>query len=315
MDQTRQKMAEAQSTATKMHFFFRHRLANGEIRDVEVHSGPIRINGKEYLFSIIEDITERKRAEQSIIENEARLADIAERLKRSNQDLEQFAFVASHDLQEPLRKIIGFSEVIGQRIGASLDAETADYMQRMQNAALRMEEMIKDLLELSRVNAEGKAFQEIDLSVIAREVVSDLEGRISSEAGQVIIGSLPIIEADPKQMQRLLQNLIGNALKYHRADIPPVVKVSGRMDEAKDRQEATFTLFVEDNGIGFEERFTERIFQPFQRLHGRSEYEGTGMGLAICQKIVERHHGSITAHSKPGEGSTFIVTLPSKQPE
>jgi signal transduction histidine kinase len=147
------------------------------------------------------------------------------------------------------------------------------------------------------------------------EVVLDLEGRISKEGGQVIVESLPFIEADPNQMQRLLQNLIGNALKYHRANIPPVVKVSGRMDEAKDRQAAAFTLIVEDNGIGFEEVYTERIFQPFQRLHGRSEYEGTGMGLAICQKIVERHHGSITAHSKPGEGSKFIVILPLKQLE
>ncbi len=313
-DQTFQRMGQAQSSGTKMLFFFRHRIASGEIRDVEVHSGPIVTNGKKYLFSIVQDITERKRAEEALRESEARLADYAEKLERSNQDLEQFAFVASHDLQEPLRKIRFFSDTLYSRLDDSLDDESRDAIRRTQNAARRMQEMIKDLLELSRVNTTGEAFQEVDLTMVAQDAISDLEGRIRKEAGQVLLDPLPVVEADPIQMQRLLQNLVGNALKYHRPDAPPVVKVSGSVNPAHGRQPATATLTVEDNGIGFDEQHASRIFQPFQRLHGRSEYEGTGMGLAICQKIADRHHGKITAHSVPGKGSTFILTLPVRQP-
>jgi PAS domain S-box-containing protein len=247
-------------------------------------------------------------------EAQAALEDYAEKLKRSNQDLEQFAFVASHDLQEPLRKVKVFGDRIRNKLGESVDEEVRDYLDRMQNAAGRMQEMIRALLELSRVSTHGKAFREVNLYQVVQEVIGDLEERIRKENGQVVVGPLPVIEADPTQMQRLLQNLIGNALKYHKDDIPPVVRITAKIHPVKNQPGAVLTLTVEDNGIGFDEQYAERIFQPFQRLHGRGEYEGTGMGLAICQKIVDRHYGKISVHSKPGEGSIFMVSLPLRQP-
>ena len=166
--------------------------------------------------------------------------------------------------------------------------------------------MINDLLALSRVTTRGQPFQQVDLQRVLRDVVSDLEMRIERTQGRVEVGSMPKIEADPTQMQQLFQNLVGNALKFHQEDQPPVVRVDGMlMDGGKQVQ-----IFVEDNGIGFEEEYLERIFQPFQRLHGMGEYEGSGIGLAVCRKIVERHAGSITAQSKLGQGATFVVTLP-----
>jgi PAS domain S-box-containing protein len=275
---------------------------------VPVLVGYTRLDGAQIeVVGFVIDLTELKEAQ-------AALEDYAERLKRSNQDLEQFAFVASHDLQEPLRKVKFFGDRIVQKAGQALDEEARDSLERMQNAAGRMQEMIRALLELSRVSTQGKAFQEVNLSQVAEEVIGDLEGRIRKENGQVFVGPLPVIEADPTQMQRLLQNLIGNALKYHKGDLPPVVTITGKVHSGKNSQGAVLTLTVEDNGIGFEEQYAERIFQPFQRLHGRGTYEGTGMGLAICQKIVDRHSGKISAQSKPGEGSIFMVKLPVRQP-
>ena len=233
----------------------------------------------------------------------------AAQLERSNHDLEQFAFVASHDLQEPLRKIKFFGERLQEHFNETLDEREIDFLDRMLNASTRMQTMINDLLTYSRVTTKAQPFEVVDLNTLAREVVSDLEVRILRSEGQVNIGELPRLEGDPMQMRQLLQNLIGNALKFHQAGQPPRVKVSGKAEGE------FLTLYVQDNGIGFEDHYLERIFQPFERLHGRSEYEGSGMGLAICRKIVERHHGNITAKSQPGEGTTFIIQLPRHQPE
>jgi light-regulated signal transduction histidine kinase (bacteriophytochrome) len=258
---------------------------------------------------------ERKRAE-------AVLARQAQELARSNSELEQFAYVASHDLQEPLRKILAFGDRLKIRHSQDLNNQGRDYLERMQAAAARMRTLITDLLTLSRVTTRPQAFVSIDLSEVARTVVSDMEVRIQQLRGQVHVAQLLTIKADPMQMSQLLQNLIGNALKFHRDGEPPVVKVWGRLlqkeeDEVqKDRLNLQFCqIWVEDNGIGFNEKYLDRIFEPFQRLHERGKYEGTGMGLAICQKIVERHGGEITARSTPGQGTTFIVTLPVQHPD
>jgi len=247
-----------------------------------------------------EDVTEQRRAEEA-------LRSYAARLERSNQDLEHFAFIASHDLQEPLRKVRSFGELLKADFSPILGDRGRDYIFRMQDAAGRMQSMISDLLAYSRVSTQASPFQPVNLCEISTGVVSDLEALIERTGGSVELEPLPSLEADPGQMRQLLLNLIGNALKFHRKDVPPRVRVYSR--EAADRP-GWVELLVEDNGIGFDISNLERILQPFQRLHGRSEYEGSGIGLAICRKIVERHGGSISAQSAPGQGATFIISLP-----
>ncbi|MEM5776266.1 MAG: ATP-binding protein, partial [Anaerolineaceae bacterium] len=235
-----------------------------------------------------------------------------EKIRRSNQDLEQFAFIASHDLQEPLRKIVMFGNSLRNQIHGKVDDTAENHLARMQNAAERMQTMINGLLELSRINSRGGNFSQINLNRVVGDAVSDLEARIRIAGAQVIIGDLPSVEADEMQMRLLFQNLIGNAVKFRKPDAQPVVTVSAKADHHSGRPQQ-IEIKVEDNGIGFQQEHTERIFQPFQRLHGRSAYEGSGLGLAICRKIVERHHGTITAHSLPGRGSTFVISLPVTQ--
>ncbi len=230
-------------------------------------------------------------------------------LARSNEELQQFAFIASHDLQEPLRKIKAFGDRLKNTCYSALSESGRDYLSRMQNAAERMQALIEDLLTLSRVTTRAQPFIEVSLRQITDEVLSDLEIRIQQTAAQVVLGDLATINADPLQIRQLLQNLIGNALKFHLTQKVPVVRIYSEIISSKNEQQLC-KLIVEDNGIGFDEKYCDRIFQIFQRLHGRSEYEGTGIGLAICRKIVERHQGSITAQSKIGHGAKFIVTLP-----
>ncbi len=256
---------------------------------------------------ITRDLTERKRAEE-------RLQAFARSLQTSNRELEQFASVAAHDLQEPLRKIQAFGDRLRSRCGDSLGEQGRDYLARMQNSAARMRTLINDLLTFSRVTTKGLPFVPVDLTRLAREVVSDLEGRLQETGGRVEVGELPTIEADPMQVRQLLQNLIGNALKFHRPGVPPVVEVRARLVAAVGHDASRCEITVRDNGIGFEEQYRERIFDVFQRLHGRQEYEGTGMGLAICRRIVDRHGGQITAHGVLGQGATFLITLPAQQP-
>ena len=243
---------------------------------------------------------ERRRAEEA-------LKMYMEKLERSNQDLQDFAFVASHDLQEPLRKVQSFGDMLLAEYGNDLCEEGRDYLHRMKSATLRMQSLIQDLLSYSRVTTKSRPFISVDLNQLAREVLIDLEARIEQTGGRIEIGDLPSLEADPAQMRQLFQNLVGNALKFHGKE-KPVVRIYGLA-----ASNGFYHACVQDNGIGFDEQYVDRIFAPFQRLHGRSTYEGTGMGLAICRKIAERHGGTITATSRPGEGSTFIVTLPVRQ--
>lgn len=241
-------------------------------------------------------------------------------LQRSNRELEQFAAVASHDLQEPLRKIQAFGDRLLNQNREQLGDKGRDYLDRMLASAGRMRRLIDELLDYSRVTTQGKPFSMVDLAALVREVIGDLEGQLQRTGGSVELGELPRISADPAQMRRLFQNLISNALKFHRPNTPPLVQVTSRqipVPPAAGSNEPTnllCELVVSDNGIGFDEKYSQRIFELFQRLHGRDEYEGTGMGLAICKKIVERHGGTITAHSSPGQGSRFVVTLPVEHP-
>ena len=280
-------------------------------------------------FLVVRDLGERKRAaerlqaandqlETRVQERTLELNDANTELERSNRELQDFAFVASHDLQEPLRKIQAFGDRLKTKHGPEMNEEAQDYLARMQNAARRMHTLINDLLTFSRVTTKAQPFVKTDLDSIANDVIDDLEVRLQQTGGRVDVLELPTIEADPLQMRQLLQNLIGNALKFHRGGVAPIIKVSGHLNtEGKKnrRSNGLCEIRVEDNGIGFDEKYLDRIFTPFQRLHGRGEYEGTGIGLAVCRKIVERHGGTLTATSRSGEGSTFIVTLPTKHDE
>lgn len=251
----------------------------------------------------------RDRLETRVHERTAELNEANTELQRSNRELQDFAFVASHDLQEPLRKIQAFGDRLTTKHGSQLTEEARDYLTRMQGAASRMHTLINDLLTFSRVTTKAQPFVETDLGKVAREVLSDLEIRVQENEGSVEIAELPTIDADPLQMRQLLQNLIGNALKFHRPETPPVIAIKAETVST----DGILTMTVADNGIGFDEKYLDRIFTPFQRLHGRNEYEGTGIGLAVCRKIVERHGGILTARSTPGKGTTFVVSLPVKQ--
>ncbi len=271
---------------------------------------------------ITRDIHEFKMAQEALRANQEKLREFTAQLERSNRELQDFAYVASHDLQEPLRKIVVFGERLREKATDRLDPETLDYLQRMQKAASRMQNLINDLLAFSRVTTKAQPFLRVDLAHTLREVVEDLEGRIETSKGRIETGVLPAIDAEPLQIRQLFQNLIGNALKFRRPETPPVVKIeakifSGILPEAAPDAlpQQLCELTVTDNGIGFEEKYLDRIFNVFQRLHTRNEFEGTGMGLAIARKIVLYHGGTITAKSKPGQGSTFIVTLPVTHPK
>jgi PAS domain S-box-containing protein len=276
---------------------------DGRHIDVSVSISPVSEEDVERGAVVIaRDIRARKRAE-------AELRSAMRHLEQSNRELEDFAHIASHDLQEPLRKIQAFGELLDSKHAAALPPQARDYIERMRSAAKRMQVLINDLLAFSRVATKAQPFVPVNLETVAREVAHDLELRTHEAGGHIDIGELPTIDADPLQMRQLLQNLAGNALKFQRDDVPPVVTIGGVVDDGACR------ITVADNGIGFDEKYAERIFTMFERLHGRGKYEGTGIGLAICRRIAERHGGTIVAHSTPGEGSTFVVTLPVKQRE
>jgi PAS domain S-box-containing protein len=267
-------------------------------------------------LSTVVDITELKQAEEALRLRDEKLRESAARLEQSNRELQDFAYVASHDLQEPLRKIVMFGTRLKEKNLDTLCPESFDYLERMQKAAGRMQTLISDLLTFSRVTTKAKPFTPVNLAEVAAAVVDDLEGRIDLVKGRVEVGTLPVIDAEPVQMRQLLQNLIGNALKFRRPEEPPVVKVAAQLiPDPLTPEKKLCQLTVSDNCIGFDEKYVDRIFNVFQRLHTRNEYEGTGMGLAIVRKIALYHGGDITAKSKPGEGSTFIMTVPSSHPQ
>jgi PAS domain S-box-containing protein len=402
-----EKLIKAGEASTSQDFIFQHRLANGEVRDVEVHSGPVKVNGKKYLLSIVHDITERKKDQEeiqkvsrfpaenpnpvlriskdgellyanqssqvllnewncrlgeriperitrqvspalaasglaeidipcgeiiyqllfvyipetidiniygvditSIRKAENELREYAEQLKITNEELRAYTTVVSHDLQEPLRKIKSFGNLLKNRYGNELGEEGNNYISRMVSASERMESMMCGLLNYSKLSSQELSLIPVDLSQVISAVISDLEIRLEETRGIIEIKSnLPVLMAEPTQVYELFQNLINNALKFRHPERIPEVLISAEQDHDLN---GMVEITVQDNGIGFELQYLDRIFQPFQRLHGRSHYEGHGMGLAICKRIVERHGGAITAHSQPGKGSEFLVKLPIK---
>jgi PAS domain S-box-containing protein len=293
-------------------------MPNGETTWTSTTKAPLRDpEGKVVgLVGINRDITQQKQAEEALHQSDEKLRQFATQLERSNQELQEFAYVASHDLQEPLRKIVVFGERLKEKNAEKFGPESVDYLDRMQNAAARMQILINDLLTFSRVTTKAQPFTPVNLAEVASGVLDDLEGRIELVKGRVEVGTLPVIEAEPLHMRQLLQNLIGNALKFRRPEEPPVVKVEAQIIPDPDTPEKKLCrLTVSDNCIGFDEKYLDRIFNVFQRLHTRNEYEGTGMGLAIVKKIALYHGGDVTAKSKPGEGSTFILTVPVVHPK
>jgi PAS domain S-box-containing protein len=232
-------------------------------------------------------------------------------LEVSNKELQDFVFVASHDLQEPLRKIQAFGEFLRDEFKDVLGENGRDYIERMRGAASRMQRLINDLLALTRVTTKALPFEPVDLSKVLQDVLSDLETRVHEKNAKVEVGKLPTLEADPTQMRQLFQNLIGNALKFQKPGVTPEVRVHSTVLNGGAQNRCRIT--VEDNGIGFDNKYGQQIFKVFERLHGKDEYEGTGIGLAVCRKVVERHGGTIRAEGVPGTGATFTVELPIHQ--
>lgn len=240
------------------------------------------------------------------------LIQYTKELERSNEELQQFAYAASHDLQEPCRKIQAFADRLLTKHNDKLDEEARDYLARIIDSGDRMQTLVQDLLSFSRVSSQGQPFEQINLQTVVEDVLSDLEVSIQEAGGQVVLDALPSLDADAVQMQQLFQNLIANGLKYRRDGIPPVIRISSEIlnDGEHDNLSNICRIYVQDNGIGFEQKYARQIFNIFQRLHGRDKYAGTGVGLAVCEKIVLRHGGTIHAEGTPGQGATFTIDLP-----
>lgn len=247
----------------------------------------------------------------------AHLEEVEKKVLEQTREFQEFAYAVSHDLQEPLRKVIAFGDRLREKCALQLGDDGLNYLTRMQDATLRMSALINDLLELSRVSTKARPPVPVNLNAIVSEVLSDLEVLVEKTHGKVEVGALPTIDADPTQMRQLFQNLIGNALKFRKKDVAPLIKVTAEPVANPASSEAAgvngdrhWRIKVQDNGIGFEEKHREKIFEVFQRLHSRSEYQGSGVGLALCRKIVARHNGSIAAEAAPAMGATFLITVP-----
>jgi PAS domain S-box-containing protein len=250
--------------------------------------------------SIRYEITQQKEAE-------AKLVSYAKRLEQSNEELEHFASIAAHDLQEPLRKIRAFADRLSTKFKDLIPLDGQSYLQRIQSAASRMQNLIDDLLTYSRVRLKANPYVDVDLNQILEGISSDLEVAIEQTNAKIEISPLPIVRADKVQMYQLFLNLLSNALKFIKPGHPCAISITSNIEDG------ICTIKIKDNGIGFEEKYLDRIFNIFQRLHGRVDYPGTGVGLAVCRRIVELHQGTITALGIPDEGATFIVTLPLTQ--
>jgi PAS domain S-box-containing protein len=255
------------------------------------------------IIGITTDITHRKNTEIA-------LEQAAIELKRSNEELQRFAYIASHDLQEPLRMVTSYLQLVEQRYKDKLDQDGKDFIGFAVDGAARMKLLINDLLTYSRVDTGGKEFKPTDLQAVLQVVMQNLGLKIQETQASIVYGSLPTINADEQQIVQLFQNLIGNALKFQRENVMPQVQI-----DVEKHQDKFWLFAIRDNGIGIESQYLERIFILFQRLHTQSKYPGTGIGLAICRKVVERHGGKIWVESKPEQGTTFYFTLPARENE
>jgi PAS domain S-box-containing protein len=279
---------------------YKIRKKNGDSVWVETEASLIYREGKPYAIQwIARDITERKRREEE-------LKKLSEELARSNTDLKDFAYVASHDLKKPLQSIEGFVKLLARRYKGKLDAKADEFVEYIVNGIQRMQELIKDLLEYSQVGAKEKKFKSADCSFLVDKAVSNLKAIIEESSAVVTHDRLPTIMADTSQMISLFQNLIDNAIKFRGEEAP-------RIHISAERKGDEWVFSIQDNGIGIDPKDSERIFGMFQRLHGSTDYPGTGIGLAICKKIVEQHGGRIWVESETGKGSTFYFTMPCAQ--
>ena len=321
-DEFIQDMQKAESKQKNL-MVLEHRLSNGDIRNVNVQSGIIAHKGGNVLCSIIQDITAQKKAEMSLRERnedinemlsiekydhamaENKLEELTDTLEISNRAIEQFAYVSSHDLREPLRMITSFLQLLKRRYANELDDDANDFINYAVEGAKRLDMMINDLLEFSEIGTKERELEYLHSDKIVKQVLTNLETKIRDTNAEITYDSLPIIYANEYQMIQLFENIIDNAIKFHGRKNPKI-----HISAKKEADEYIFA--VKDNGIGIEKQHLERIFNIFQRLHSRREYDGLGMGLPISQRIIQEHKGKIWAISTPGKGSTFYFTIPIK---
>lgn len=262
------------------------------------------IHAEKQIEQTLKDNRDLKQIQKQLYDNQAELQRKIVELNRSNYELEQFAHLASHDLQEPLRKLFFYSDVLRQKYAGQIDASGRNILNNMSTAAGRMKELINDLLSYSQLQQQKLNFESVDLNSVMQEIIRDLDLPIREKTATIEVGPLPVLDGNRIRLRQLFQNLVSNALKYSKHGVPPVIRV---MSEAKHDM---VTISIKDNGIGFPEEYREKIFGLFERLHSRDQYPGTGIGLSICKKIAELHHGNISALSTPGEFAEFKITLP-----
>ena len=300
-----EKLMEIPENAVKLiendcvRFEIVHITRTGKRIPVEVVNHVFKLKGKRVALAVSRDITERKKHEEE-------LEKLVKDLKRSNEELEKFAYVASHDLQEPLRTIASFTQLLERRYKGKFDKDADEFMDYVIDASFRMKKQIEGLLEYSKVKTDQNGFQPVNLDIVLNQVIENLRSLIEENGAVINYSHLPAVMGDYDQLRRIFQNLVGNAIKFRKHDIFPVIDISVRED--KENNEYVFS--IEDNGIGIEEQYMERIFVIFQRLHTMELYKGTGIGLSVVKRIVERHGGRIWVESEPGAGSTFYFTIP-----
>ncbi len=277
----------------------RHRKKNNEVIDADMRFAEIIYNRRRALLAVVVDITDRRQSEQ---ERERLITE----LQRSNKELQQFAYIASHDLQEPLRTVSSYVDLLAMKYKGKLDQNADKYISFAVEGANRMSELINDLLAFSRVATQASSFNRVQVGEVLERALGNLRKTISESGAAITMDAMPEAKGDYTQLVQLFQNLVGNAVKFRKKDVQLRIHISAQ------RKGNEWVFGVHDNGIGIEPRFSERIFVIFQRLHTREEYPGTGVGLSICRRIVERHGGRIWVESKPGEGSSFYFTLPAE---
>lgn len=268
------------------------------------------------------EVGERKNSEEKIKALNRQLLESIDRLEAANKDLDRFAFMASHDLQEPLRKIRVYSNMLFTKYEAGGQEEEKMYVTRIEKSAERMQALIKDILTFSKISMEKDAFENSDLNLLVQGVLGEIDGLVREKNATVLVDKLPSLFVYPRLLGPLFYNLLSNAIKYSKKNTPPLIRIYSDISASIPEENIKTAsrnnycrIFIQDNGIGFEQRYAEQIFNMFQRLHSSSEFEGTGIGLALCKKIVEEHNGFISAISKVNEGSTFIVSLPWNAPK
>ena len=306
-----------ESISNNTGFSFTYSIINGQNDELILYTKgkPVRGNAGRTLklIGVTHDITQ-------VRDHEQKLEEKIQELDRSNKELEEFAYIASHDLQEPLRKITSFSERLREKLGDDINQESENYLNRMLAATDNMRLLIDNLLEFSRTNRITEPSIKVDLNQLFTEVKADLELKVDESSAVIKIQKLPKIEGYPSQLRQLFNNLLSNAIKFKKHDQPPFIDISSqeltteqKLSQHLKTNKTYYLVTVSDSGIGFEQEYAHKIFQIFQRLHGKSEYPGSGIGLAICKKIVENHKGTIYARSEPEKGSQFYLTLPEKQ--